>query len=127
MLNELLPFAISIDTTTIAGASLWALALYLAFSRVAEWIAEQLSRWFNFAERSLYSSETEFEQTRKGRESQNAFFASIFSIFPFLIVGILCNWGLEVGLGRSWAISTGILACIIFGVYELGRRSGHAG
>jgi hypothetical protein len=87
---------------------------------------QQLQRWFNFAERSLYTSESEFERTRKGRESQNAFYASLFSIVPFLIIGGLCNYGIELSLGQSWAISVGMLACVGCGVYELGRRDGES-
>ncbi|MBD2210045.1 hypothetical protein H6G64_12230 [Calothrix sp. FACHB-156] len=124
MLTELLPFQFELDKIAIAGASLWSLALYLAFSRVSEWVIVQLNRWFNFAERSLYTSQSEFEKTRKARESQNAFYASLFSIVPFLIVGALVYWGVEISLGRSWGVSTGILACISSGIYELGRRDG---
>lgn len=124
MLTEMLPFKLEFNTITIAGASLWSLALYLSFPTIGEWIIQQLQRWFNFAERSLYTSEAEFERTRKGRESQNAFYASLFSIVPFLLVGGLCNYGIEISLGRSWAISVGILACVSCGVYELGRRDG---
>ncbi|MBE9103842.1 hypothetical protein IQ229_02455 [Nostoc cf. edaphicum LEGE 07299] len=126
MLTEILPFRFELDTIAIAGASLWSLALYLGFSRVNEWVIEQLNRWFNFAERSLYTSQSEFEKTRKARESQNAFYASLFSIVPFLVVGALCNWGLEISLGESWGISTGILACMGAGIYELGRRDGES-
>lgn len=126
MLTEILPFRFEIDTVAIAGASLWSLALYLAFSPLSEWVIEQLNRWFNFAERSLYTSEKEFEKTRKARESQNAFYASLFSIIPFLLIGALCNWGVEISLGRSWAISTGLLACMGCGIYELGRRDGES-
>ncbi|MDM9580580.1 MAG: hypothetical protein ACYTXT_01350 [Nostoc sp.] len=126
MLTEILPFRFELDTIAIAGASLWSLALYLGFSRVNEWVIEQLNRWFNFAERSLYTSQTEFEKTRKARESQNAFYASLFSIVPFLVVGALCNWGLEISLGESWGISTGILACMGAGIFELGRRDGES-
>ncbi|AFZ30193.1 hypothetical protein ABN584_03910 [Gloeocapsa sp. BRSZ] len=126
MLSDIFPFKFDINATTIAGASLWSLALYLGFSPVSEWVIDQLNRWFNFAERSLYSSETEFEKTRVARESQNAFYASLFSIVPFLIVGSLCNYGVEIGLGKSWAISMGILACMGCGVYELGRRDGQS-
>ncbi|MBE8965988.1 MULTISPECIES: hypothetical protein [unclassified Nostoc] len=126
MLTEILPFRFELDTIAIAGASLWSLALYLGFSRVNEWVIEQLNRWFNFAERSLYTSQSEFEKTRKARESQNAFYASLFSIVPFLVVGALCNWGLEISLGESWGISTGILACMGAGIFELGRRDGES-
>lgn len=124
MLIEIFPFQFVLDATLIAGAGLWSIALYLGFSPVSEWVMEQLNRWFNFAERSLYTSAEEFERTRKGRESQNAFYASLFSIVPFLVVGALCNYGVELSLGRSWAISMGILACMGCGVYELGRRDG---
>ncbi|MBW4689804.1 MAG: hypothetical protein KME40_33125 [Komarekiella atlantica HA4396-MV6] len=126
MLTEILPFSFEFDTIAIAGASLWSLALYLAFSPISEWVIKQLDRWFNFAERSLYTSQSEFEKTRKARESQNAFYASLFSIVPFLIVGALFNWGLEISLGDSWGISTGILACMGAGIYELGRRDGQS-
>ncbi|MEH1783690.1 MAG: hypothetical protein V7K67_15115 [Nostoc sp.] len=126
MLTEILPFRFELDTIAIAGASLWSLALYLGFSTTSEWVIKQLNRWFNFAERSLYTSQSEFEKTRKARESQNAFYASLFSIVPFLIIGALCNWGLEISLGESWGISTGILACMGAGIYELGRRDGES-
>lgn len=124
MLNELLPFSFEVSTTAIAGTGLWALALYLGFFPLSEWVIEQLNRWFNFAERSLYTSEAEFERTRRAREAQNAFYASVCSIVPFLLIGGLCNFGVELGLGRSWTISLGILACIACGIYELGRRDG---
>ena len=126
MLNEIFPFSFDLDTTVIAGASLWSLALYLGFSPLSEWVMQQLNRWFNWAERSLYLSEQLFEKTRKGREAQNAFYASIFSIVPFLVIGSLCNYGVDLSLGRGWAISTGLLACVGCGVYELGRRDGQS-
>lgn len=122
----MLDFCLSVlnfDSTTFAGACLWAVALYFAFAGVREWLMTQLARWFAFAERSLYASQQEFDRTRDARESQNAFYASIFSIFPFFVFGWLCDWLVEVGLGRSWAISVGILAFAACGVYDLGRRS----
>lgn len=126
MLTDIFPLKFTLDATLIAGSSLWALALYLSFSSLSEWLMEQLNRWFNVAQASLYASTKEFENTRQGREAQNAFYASIFSIVPFLIAGCLCNWGVELSLGRSWAISMGIVACIGCGVYELGRRDGQS-
>lgn len=132
MLSEIFPFSVDAIAmpqggslpSLLAGTSLWSLALYLGFFPISDWLMRQLSRWFNFAERSLYTSSEEFERTRSARESQNAFYASIFSIVPFLVVGGLCNYGVELSLGRSWAISMGILACMSCGVYELGRRDG---
>ncbi len=122
MLTDLFPFTFTLDRGAAAGATLWALALYLAFSPVSDWVMEQLTRWFNFAERSLYLSEKEYEATRKGRESQNAFWASMFSVIPFILVGIGCHYGVELGLGPGWSISLGLIAAIGSGVYELGRR-----
>ena len=124
MLTEIFPFRFVIDTTAIAGGALWSLALYWGLSPVSEWVIDKLSRCMNFAERSLYISEAEFERTRRSREAQNLFFASLLSIVPFLVSGGLFNWGVEFGLGRSWAISIGLIACISGGVYELGRRDG---
>lgn len=126
MLTDILPFKLTLDATLIAGSSLWALALYLSFSSFSQWLIEQLNRWFNVAQASFYASAKKLESTRQGREAQNAFYASVFSIVPFLMAGGLCNWGVELSLGRSWAISMGILACIGCGVYELGRRDGQS-
>jgi hypothetical protein len=124
LLTESLPFQLKLDPTLLAGITLWSLALYLGLFPVSEWLMDRVAQWMNFAERSLYLSRDEFERTRKGRESQNAFLASLLSIVPFLIIGGLCNWLVEISLGRSWTISMGIIACIACGVYELGRRDG---
>ncbi|MGF1537098.1 MAG: hypothetical protein ACFB4J_11530 [Elainellaceae cyanobacterium] len=121
-----LPFRISIDRVALAGASLWSLALYLGLSPVADWVTLQLNRWFNFAEQFLYTSPEEMEKARKGWESQNAFLASVVSIVPFLIAGGLLNFLINVSLGHSWGISTGILAAMACGIYELGRRTSQA-
>ncbi|MBD2462827.1 hypothetical protein H6G89_17445 [Oscillatoria sp. FACHB-1407] len=126
MFSDFLTFVIHVDATTLAGIALWSLALYLGFFPVSEWVMEQLNRWFNFAERFLYTSSEEFERTRKARESLNAFYASLLSIVPFLFVGWLFYYGIEVSLGRSWSISLGIVMSIGAGVYELGRRDGQA-
>jgi hypothetical protein len=126
MFTELFPFSLELNPTMLSGASLWALAIYLGFSPVSEWVMEQLNRWLNFAERTRYTSAEEFERTKSARESQNALYASLLSIVPFLLVGGLCNWGVEISLGESWAISMGILACMGCGVYELGRQDGRS-
>jgi hypothetical protein len=123
---ELLSLIASIDSSTIAGVSLWTLTLYLSLSSVGYWLAEELNRWFNFAEQALLPSRKEFEHTQPLRESLNALYASVLSLVPFFACGAICNYGVEVSLGRSWAISIGLLACLSCGVYELGRRSGHA-
>lgn len=112
MLKEILGFS-PIDATTLAGASLWSLALYLGFSTTSDRLIEQLQLWVN-------SAQTASTPTK---EVTNALIASILSIIPFLIAGAVCNYGVELGLGQSWAISMGIIACMGCAVYELGRRS----
>ena len=122
MLDDLFGWVFKINTVLLAGGSIWSLTLYIAFPSAQEWVIKQLDRWFNFAERSLYTSQEEFERTRVARESVNALYASIFSIVPFLILGFATNYLAEIALGNSWGISLGILAFISCGIYELGRR-----
>lgn len=117
---KVLPFTFELDTVAIAGACLWSLALYVSLPKVKNWITKQLSRWFNFAERSLYTRK-EYEETRQVRESQNAFYASVCSIVPFLVAGAVTDWLIDLSFGSSsWAISLGIITCIISGVFALG-------
>ncbi|WAL60008.1 hypothetical protein OXH18_23010 [Thermocoleostomius sinensis A174] len=126
LLTDLLSLRSNLDATWLSGLTLWSLALYLGFFPASDWVIEQLTQWLKVAERSLHTSTAEFERTRNARESQTAFLASLLSIVPFLIVGAGCNWLIDVGLGRSWTISMGIIACIGCGVYELGRRDGQS-
>ncbi len=122
---DIIPFSISIDPGTVASVALWTLALCWGLATLREWTIEQFERWFNFAERSLYTTEAEYERTRVARESQNSFYASIFSIIPFSGGGILCNYLIEHTLGYGWTTSIGLLACVIAGIYELGRQQGN--
>ncbi|MGB7415735.1 MAG: hypothetical protein WA902_16130 [Thermosynechococcaceae cyanobacterium] len=125
MLTQFFPFQFEISSVAIATSTVWAAALYVGFSPVSEWIAGQISRWFGFAERSLYLSTEEYERTRKGREAQNDFWASIFSIIPFLVLGAICDLACVKGLGnQSWGLSLGLIALMGCAVYDLGRRDG---
>lgn len=126
MTIDFLSFTFKLDSTVLAGIGLWSLALYLGFFPLVDQVMTLLSRWLNFADRSLYTSTAEFERTRQSRESLNAFYASLLSVVPFLGAGWLSNWAVEASLGRSWTISMGIIACIGCGVYELGRRDGQS-
>lgn len=122
MLTDWIPFTITINTVMLTSSCLWSLGLYLASVTVKNWLIEQLQRWFNFAERSLYPSEAEFERTRSARESQNLFYASLFSIIPFLVLGGICNWLVEWMLGHNWGISMGLIVAMSGGIYALGRQ-----
>ncbi len=126
MAIDWIPFEIPINTVLIASSCLWSLGLYLAFVSLKFWLIEQFQRWLNFADRSLYTSQEAFEQTRDTREAQNLFYASVVSILPFLVAGALCTWAIAWGLGSGWPISTGILATIIGGIYALGRQDSEA-
>lgn len=127
MVIDLLPFQFHIESLPIAGGSLWATGLYVGFYPLSQWITTQFCRWLNFAERSLYLSAEEFERTRPVREAQNLFFASLMSIVPFLLAGSLCYCASAWGFGgRSWGVSLGMIALLIGGVSELGRRDGQS-
>ena len=120
MLQEIFPYIFAINPVTIAGGFLWSLALYIILPQAKNWLMEQLTRWLNFADRSLFITMEEFEDTRVAREAQNVFYASILSIIPFSALGFLSNWGLDLSLGGSWSISLGIMTCIIGGIFALG-------
>ncbi|MBX2863414.1 MAG: hypothetical protein KTR27_07640 [Leptolyngbyaceae cyanobacterium MAG.088] len=106
-----------VDPVWISGIFLWALALYLMFSPQVIRLVETL------------------EQQAIGRLKKRSqptqtnlieIYASILSILPFVLAGGLLSYLLDIGLGHSWTISWGIIACIGSGVYELGRRDGQA-
>jgi hypothetical protein len=126
MLFDLFVFDFHFSPVVVASVAVWSLALYLALSRLSDWMMAQLVRWFDYAERSMYTSAEEFERTRPAREAQNSFYASIFSIVPFLGLGGLAVYLLILALDQNWALSMGILAAIGGAVYELGRRSDQA-
>ncbi|WP_369011282.1 hypothetical protein [Nodosilinea sp. LEGE 07088] len=91
-----------VDTATVAGTALWAIALYWGFSPVADRVIARCERWL-------------------GEESPAA---SLLGMVPFLAVGGVTHYGLTLTLGGSWAVSLGVIAAMGCGVYELGRRDG---
>jgi len=120
---DIIPFSFEIDTVALSGSCIWSLALYIGLDSTKIWISSQLERWFNFAEGWLYTSMEEFEETRPARESQNAFYASILSIVPFLIAGVITNWIIELSFGgSSWAIALGLMTCAISGLFALANQ-----
>jgi hypothetical protein len=121
-----LPAHLSLDATTIASASLWSLALYLGFSPIGTWLETSLIHWVMAIGQSRSQNLEAFERHRQDNEAQVAAYANLLIILPFLLVGTLCSYGIDLSLGRSWAVSLGILACMGCGVYELGRRDGQA-
>lgn len=117
---DLIPFSFELDTVDLAGSCIWSLALYIGLDSTKTWISNQLERWLNFAEGWLYTSAEEFEETRPARESQNAFYASLLSIIPFLIAGVMTNWAIDLSFGgSSWAIALGLMTCAICGLFAL--------
>ncbi len=101
----------------VAGTALWALAFYLGFSPLADRLIDRCYRWLQTLGPSRLTPR---------RDAQTAALASLASLVPFLILAGLVYYGLTVSLGGSWAVSTGLLACMGSGVYELGRRDGQA-
>ena len=101
------------DPVWISGIFLWALALYLMFSplvlRLVSTLEHQALGW-------LASSK------RQNKSDLAELYASIFSIVPFVLAGGLCNYLLDISMGRSWTLSFGLIACMVSGVYEIGRR-----
>ncbi|MEL6440082.1 MAG: hypothetical protein AAFQ80_12605 [Cyanobacteria bacterium J06621_8] len=109
---NIVPFSFELDSVTLSSSFIWSLALYIGLDSSRTWISTQLERWFNFAEGWLYTSPKEFEETRPARESQNAFYASVFSIVPFLVAGAMINWLIDIGFGGiSWSLSLGLMTC----------------
>jgi hypothetical protein len=121
---DVFEFDWQIQPIVVAAIAVWSLALYIALSKLNDWLMTQLVRWFNYAERSLYTSEAEYDRTKDARESQNSFYASIFSIIPFLGLGCLVVYLLVLALDQTWAFSAGVVGAIGAGIYELGRRTG---
>lgn len=99
----------------VSGVFLWALALYLMFSplalRLVGALEQQAVGWLT---------------TRKNASDLAELYASVMSIVPFILTGGLCNYLLDISMGRSWTLSVGIITCIGSGVYELGRRDGQS-
>ncbi|HEY9735503.1 MAG TPA: hypothetical protein V6D06_04445 [Trichocoleus sp.] len=121
-----MPFSLSIDTAGIAGIALWSLALYLGCSPLSDRTFNRIYQWLIIASQVLDDSKPQGKPQRKPQEGATVLWASLLSVLPFLGAGALMNYGVELGLGRSWAISVGVIACVGSGVYELGRRDGQA-
>lgn len=120
---NIIPFSFEIDSISLAGSCIWSLALYIGLDSTKLWISDRLERWFNFAEGWLYTSDEEFEETRAAREAQNAFYASVFSIIPFLIAGAIANWIIDISFGgSSWAIALGIMTCALCSLFALASQ-----
>jgi hypothetical protein len=121
MLGDL--FFFRLEAPFIAGGFLWALSLYIFFSPSRERLIDALTGWLNFAERSLYFSQKEYDDSLEVRTNQNTFYASILSIIPFLLVGFGSQWLIEISLGGSWSLSWAIIGTFSSSIYELGRRA----
>jgi hypothetical protein len=118
-----LPFLQQLDPVEIAGTGLWAIAFYLGFYPQTQHLTQKLQQWLSFPKRSL--SDTEAENAVATENSPQAFWASILSILPFVLLGWLCYTAIDLGLGgSSWGLSTGLIAVIGTGIFELGRRHG---
>ena len=123
MYIDLGPFAFEIDPAAIAGAALWSMGLYLGLSPQAGSLTDRITIWMGNAERSLYATQKEFDDSRTVREAQNTFYSSLLSVIPFLVVGTVLSLVVNVSLGEDWVFSGGLLTVLTCGVYDLGRRN----
>lgn len=119
MVSSVLPFSLG----SIAGTVLWALALYLGFSPVADRVIDGCQRWIHSLKTNAQAST---RLNRPGQTEAQMAAASLLSVVPFLALGGVAHYGLSFSLGGSWAVSLGIIAFMVGGVYELGRQSGQA-
>lgn len=110
---------------TLAGTVLWALALYLGFSPVADRVIDGCHRWLQAIRANSPASGRSNRPEPPIHAAQLAT-ASLLSVFPFLALGGVAHYGLSFSLGGSWAVSLGVIAFMVAGVYELGRQSGQA-
>ncbi len=111
--------SLSLNLGTLAGTVLWALSLYLGFSPVTDRVIDGCHRWLQSLQQN---ASPPGPSPSLGREAQMAT-ASLLSVVPFLALGGVAHYGLSLSLGGSWAVSLGVIAFIISGVYELGRQS----
>lgn len=123
MISSVLPLSLGLGS--IAGTVLWALALYLGFSPVADRVIDGCHRWLQSLKADAQDSTPANHPQNPSHEAQMAA-ASLLSVVPFLAAGGVAHYGLSLSLGSSWAVSLGIIAFIVGGVYELGRQSGQA-
>lgn len=117
--------SLSFNATAIASVGLWSLALYLGFSPIGAWLEHGLFCWLSGVDRHSTLS-TDDPHTQDSHRLRVAIYANLLAMLPFLLVGLLCSFGVELSLGQSWALSLGILAAVGCGIYELGRRDGQA-
>lgn len=123
MLEALLPLQIHLDAVLLTSAGLWSLALYLGLPSISNWLMDLFVRGFDRVERSLSRSQEKFEKTRPERDAQNALYAAIFSILPFLSAGFLIHMILLPLLDTAWMIGLAIVACLGSGAYEFQRQN----
>ncbi|MEB3289948.1 MAG: hypothetical protein VKI82_08530 [Leptolyngbya sp.] len=114
--------SLALNLGTIAGTALWALSLYLGFSPVADRVIDGCQRWLQ----SLRPEATSLNPSSASDQEAHMATASLLSVLPFLALGGVAHYGLSLSLGGSWAVSLGLIAFMISGVYELGRQSGQA-
>lgn len=86
-----------LNPITILGASFWALGLFWGWSGLADRVTTTLE------------------------DTVHPAAASVLTIVPFVLLAIALELFWETYLGRSWAVSCGILVCAGSGVLKLGE------
>ncbi len=120
MVALLLPSALS--PGPVAGTALWAITGYLVLSSrvpsLMEWIYARLSTTTQIGPEPIPEPTPD--------HGLFSLLAALLSVVPFVGLGALTQYGLGLTLGGSWGVSLGVIAAMVCGIYELGRRDSEA-
>lgn len=120
MVVLLLPFPLS--PGAVAGTALWAITGHLVLSSrvpsLMEWIYTRLS--------PTIPTDAEPVPGASPDQALLSLLTALISVMPLGALGALTQFGLTLSLGGSWGVSLGVIAAMVCGIYELGRRDSEA-
>ena len=111
-------FGWELNSTIVGGTFLWSLALYISLDEFRDSLIDGLESLL----RKISLGNSQPQNSSELSESSREIFASLISILPFLMGGVLCHWLVEIGFGQGWSVSMGVLVVISCAVYDLGRK-----
>lgn len=120
-MSQVFPFSIdALNTATVAGISLWALAFYWAFSPFGQTLTDRLvHRWTG----QQAAQDNPMHNAAPETPPHYDALASLVALVPFLAGGTTAYGTTALTLGPSWAVSFGVISCMGCGIYELGRQN----
>jgi len=96
----------------VSAILLWALAIYLGCWEFNNRNIKQLAGWLE-----------NLSQSPSGNVPQAL--ASLLSLFPALIVGLVLFFVCANTLSFTWALTLGFMTAVGSGIYQLGRYAGN--